>query len=535
MSFIINRRKFLGSTAAAAAAFTIVPRHVLGGPGYIPPSEKITLAHIGFGTQAIKEVDGLLSDPNFQLIAVCDVEKDGVNHKEWAKGTVRDAIRRLLQEPTWREGKDWVPGRRDVGKEVIETYYKKHGTTQVVSTYEDFREMLEKEKDLDAVKVMTPDHMHMVASLAAMRKGKHTMVHKPLANRILEGRLIIDTAKKANVMTHFLPAGEGLSVKMVKQWIDEGAIGTLKEIHNWTARPVWPQYTKIPTDKPPIPKDFNWELWLGPVPSRQYHSEYTHTTFRGWFDFGGGAFPDMGIYSTWPIYQTFDLDAPYCVETRPGTVCEVVDGNVCTKIDNDYAFPLSGMARLRFRAKGSRPAIDFFWYEGGMKPPTPEEYAEGDTRDLPLEGMMYVGDKGKILAGFNTTSPRIIPEAKMEEFRKGRNIEKPEPLSPGSWPNQPQGAFPGRSGQPIAARAPRQPEPAGNPLITAIRTGKRSWADFSLCQPITDGHNLVAISYRMGGKKLLWDAEACKITNLPEANKYLTRDYRKGWEQVPSA
>ena len=239
--------------------------------------------------------------------------------------------------------------------------------------------MLEKEKDLDAVKVMTPDHMHMVASLAAMRKGKHVMVHKPLANRVLEGRLIIETAKKTDVKTHFLPAGEAPSVKMVADWIDQGAIGTLREIHNWSARPVWPQYTKMPTDRPPIPKDFNWELWLGPVPDRPYHPWYTHTTFRGWYDFGGGALPDMGIYSMWPIYRTFDLDAPYCVETRPGTVCEVVDKNVCTKIQNDYAFPLSAMARLRFAAKGSRPAIDIFWYEGGMKPPTPEEYADGDT------------------------------------------------------------------------------------------------------------------------------------------------------------
>jgi len=242
----------------------------------------------------------------------------------------------------------------------------------------------------------------------------------------------------------------------------------------------------------------------------------------------------MGIYSMWPIYRTFDLDAPYCVETRPGTVCDVFDKNVCSKIDNDFAYPLSGMARLRFAAKGSRPAIDIFWYEGGMKPPTPEEYADGDTRDLPLEGMMYVGDKGKILAGFRTDNPRIIPESKMTEFRKGRNIAAPTPLSPGRWPNQPQGAFPGRGGQPAPSAAPeRAPqEPRQNALIEAIRTGGRSFADFSYAQPITDGHNLVAISYRMGGKKLLWDAAAAKITNLPEANKYLTREYRKGWEQV---
>jgi hypothetical protein len=306
---------------------------------------------------------------------------------------------------------------------------------------------------------------------------------------------------------------------------------------------VWPQYTKVPTDRPPIPKDFNWELWLGPVPDRPYHPWYTHTTFRGWYDFGGGPLPDMGIYSMWPLYRTFDLDAPYCVETSPGTVVEVVDGNVCAKIENDYSFPLSAMARLRFAAKGSRPAIDIFWYEGGMKPPTPDEYA-AEGKELSMEGMMFVGDKGKILAGFRTDSPRLIPESKMTEFRKGRNIAAPAPLGPGSWPNQPRGAFPGRGGAPgqapgqaggQAARGGRgQQEPRQNALVEAIRTGGRSFADFSYAAPITDGHNLVAISYRMGGKRLLWDAAAAKITNLPEANQYLTREYRKGWEQKPA-
>ena len=156
----INRRKFLGSTAAAAAAFTIVPRHVLGGPGFIPPSDKITLAHIGMGTQAIRNLGELLADTNFQLTAVCDVDKTGGTHLEWAKGSVRDGVRRLLEEPTWFQSRgDVVPGGRDVGKDIIETYYRKHGSKQVVNIYEDFREMLDREKDLDVVKVMTPDHM----------------------------------------------------------------------------------------------------------------------------------------------------------------------------------------------------------------------------------------------------------------------------------------------------------------------------------------------------------------------------------------
>jgi len=330
---------------------------------------------------------------------------------------------------------------------------------------------------------------------------------------------------------------------MVADWIKEGAIGTLREIHNWSCRPLWPHYTKMPTNRPPIPKDFNWELWLGPVPDRPYHPWYTHTTFRGWYDFGGGCMQDMGVYSMWPIFRTLDLDAPYCVETRPGTVCDVVDGNVCDKIQNDYAFPLSSVARMRFAAKGSRPALDILWYDGGMKPQIPDEYEGGD---LNTEGMLWVGDKGKIMGGFRLDSPRIIPASKMDEFRKGRSIEAPGPLSDSmasvmgtaqqvqaarkraaeAQANpQPKQAR-ANQGQARQGQAPRQ-----NALVEAIKTGGKSYADFSYAAPITDAHNLCSISFRLGGQKLLWDAAAAKITNFPEANRYLTREYRKGWEQ----
>ena len=304
-----------------------------------------------------------------------------------------------------------------------------------MNTYVDFREMLEKEKDLDGVKVMTPDHMHMIVSLAAMRKGKHVMVHKPLANRILEGRLIIETARQSKVKTHFLPASTGVAINMVHDWINEGAIGTLREIHNWSARPVWPQYTKLPTDRPPIPKDFNWELWLGPVPDRPYHPWYTHTTFRGWYDFGGGRMPDMGIYSMWPIFQTFDLDRAVLCRDQAGHGLRGRGQECLRKIQNDYSFPLSSTARMRFAAKGVQAGDRLFWYDGGMKPPTPEEY-DGGRQGSAAEGMMYVGDKGKILAGFNSDSPRIIPESKFTEFRTARNIPAPPPMQRPTGPSR---------------------------------------------------------------------------------------------------
>src|SRR5689334_11015325 len=212
----LSRRQFMVTGGAAATAFTIVPRHVLGGTGYVAPSEKITLACIGFGTQAIREIGGILASPDVQVVAVCDVEKDGVNYLEWSKHDVRNTIRRLIQNPNWREGSDHVPGGRDVGKEVVEAYYAKQpGREQFkgCSTYSDYRELLEKEKDVTAVKVMTPDHTHAPISIAALKKGLNVVVHKPLANRLLEARAVIETARAKKLATHFLPASEGASQK----------------------------------------------------------------------------------------------------------------------------------------------------------------------------------------------------------------------------------------------------------------------------------------------------------------------------------
>src|SRR4051812_32273214 len=275
----ITRRKFIATAGVAAAGFTIVPRHVLGGAGYVPPSEKITLACIGFGTQAIREVGGILARPEVQIVAVCDVEKDGRNYLEWSKNDIRNTIRRLIQEPNWREGSNHTPGGRDVGKEVVEAYYaKQRGQDHFkgCATYADFRELLEKEKDVTAVKVMTPDHTHATISLAALKKGMNVIVHKPLANRLLEARAGIETARSKQLATHFMPANLGASQKQAVDMIKNGAIGTLREIHSWSMRRMWPQFPPLPTDTPPVPAGFDWTLWLGPSRDRRYHPNYTH-------------------------------------------------------------------------------------------------------------------------------------------------------------------------------------------------------------------------------------------------------------------
>jgi predicted dehydrogenase len=505
----LSRRKFIAASGAAAAAFTIVPRHVLGGAGFVAPSEKITVAHIGCGTQGLRELPGLLAMPEVQIVAACDPVKESYDYVDWSKDGLRADLAQALGKPDWKRGAPGIPGGRDVLKEVVETYYaSKRGSEKFngCTAYNDFRELLEKEKDVNAVKIMTPDHLHATVAIVAMKRGKHVMMHKPIANRLLEARLVIETARKTKVATHFLPASDGANVRQIKAWVDAGAIGTLREIHNWSNRPVWPQYPTIPTDTPPIPKDFDWELWLGPSMDRPYHPHYTNAVFRGWYEFGGGALADMGHYSLLPVFNLFGLDAPFAVESRPSHVCTLRD-NVAVKIRNDYSFPDACTIRFRFAAKGARPALDLFWYDGSMRPPTPEEL-EAANKELAAEGMMFVGDKGKILAGFLGEDPQIIPERKMREFQAAAKL-------------------PDAARQRESGRGRRE---AGALWVAACKGGPPTYGDFLLAGPISDAFNLGAVSLRLGGKRLAFDATGPKVTNVAEANKCLTREYRSGWE-----
>jgi predicted dehydrogenase len=502
----LSRRRFMLSSGAAAGVFAIVPRHVLGGPGFVAPSEKLTLACIGFGTQAVREIGGILSRPDVQIVAVCDVEKDGVNYLEWGKNEIRNTLRQLMQDPTWRESFVHPPGGRDVGKELVETCYAKQRGQEKFrgcATYVDFRELLEKEKDVTAVNVMTPDHTHAAISIAALKRGMNVVVHKPLANRLLEARAVIETARAQKVATHFLPASEGAAQKQAIDMVRAGAIGTLREIHNWSMRPVWPQFPTLPTDTPPVPAGFDWTLWLGPSLDRPYHPNYTHTNFRGWYEFGGGSIADMGHYSLWPLFQLLELDSPVSVESTPSHVSSVSD-HVCRRIKNDFSFPAACTVRMRFAAKGKRDALDIFWYDGGIKPATPEELM-AENKELAEEGMLFVGTSGKILAGFRSENPRLIPEASMRAY------QGPKP------PTESERQERGRSGREAS-------------WVNAFKGGPATYGDFLLAGPICDAMNLAAISLRLGGRRLLWDSANARIKNIADANKFLTREYRRGWE-----
>lgn len=505
----MNRREFVGS-AAASLAFTIVPRQVLGGPKYVAPSDKLTMGYIGCGKQGLDELINLVPNPQVQIVAVCDPEKYNENYVEFANKGLRNNIRRVLEKPTWGEAIQGCPGGRDVGREIVETYYSKvrGGTTyKGCTTYADFRVLLEKEKDLDAVKVMTPDHLHATVAIAAMRKGLNVVMHKPLANRVFESRLVEETARKTGVATHLLAYLNGPD-PTIKEMLDNGAIGTLREVHNWTDRAFWPAYHSIPTDTPPVPKDFDWDLYLGPALERPWHPYYGHGTFRGWYDFGAGAIADMGFYSLWPIFATLDLPVPDRIEASTSTDSEIINQVSAVKV-NDFSFPNAAQVRFRFPSVGEKTPVPLYWYEGGIKPYTPEAL-EMDGQEIPVMGTMYVGDRGIILGN------QIYPEKRRREYLQGK--EAPQQADRRG----------GRDVESLWVPAFKGGEPSPGNFLSAANCGETVCLAGAAIRHARKNFKTIFTEHTT--PVLKYDAQNMKFTNVPEANEYLIREYRKGWE-----
>jgi hypothetical protein len=527
----VNRRKFLGM-AAASSAFTIVPRHVLGGQGVVAPSDKITVGYIGAGSQGLGELPGMLQMPEFQIVAFCDPVKYSTSYIDFDdppkpgapfEGRRKVALAEFMGKPDWHKGEPGLPGGRDVAKEVTDWYYAKErgkDNYKGINLYADFRELLEKEK-IDMVKIMTPDHLHATVAIAAMKKGKHVVVQKPLANRMNEARLVIETARQKGVATYFL-AWFG-RIDAIAKMINDGAIGTLKQIHVFSTRPVWPSGQLLPTERPPIPANFDWDLWLGPVPQRPYSPKYTNLAFRGWYDFGGGAIADDGIYSMWPIFRSLNLPSPIsAIPTAPRPFyIKGTDSLVSTPVINEHSFPVACQITFRIPAANGRPAFDIYWYDGMLKPPKPEEFDEdGRDWDPTNGGVLYIGDKGKIFNG------RLLPESRAKAY--GQAPEAPRGQFPTGGAARGQAAGAARGQAAGAARA-RAANPWVDEFIKAIRGGPQPEGSFLNALEISDLVNLGAVALR-AGSKVEFDPKAVRITNNEAANKFLTREYRNGWE-----
>jgi len=483
----ISRRAFV-SGAASAAAFTIAPRRVLGGPGYVAPSDKITIACIGVGSQGTRVMMDFIKHADAQIVSVCDVNKESSDYVEWGANELRDKERALLGNNEW--GQDWKgpTAGREPARRLVEAYYGKDttlGAYRGCSSYNDYRELLEKEKDLDAVIVGTPDHTHAVISIAAMRKRKHVFCQKPLTHSIYEARKVAEVARETGVATQVAVGNQASeATRLLCEWIWAGAIGPVREVHNWSTRPFWPQGLERPDKEEPIPPGFDWDLWLGPAPSRPFNRVYLPFVWRGWYDFGTGAIGDMGCYSFDTIFRVLKLGPPESVEASS------------TRVFRE-TFPTASIIYFNFPARGEMPPVRLTWYDGGLRPPRPKELEEEREMGRGGEGLLFIGDAGTIMCGFNGANPRLIPESKMQEFKQP---PKTLPRSPGN----------------------------DREWLDACKGGAPGGANFQFEGPITEAVLLGNVALR-ARKKIYWDAPNMKITNSAEAQQYVHCEYRQGW------
>ena len=502
---LLSRRQFLRQSTAAAAGLTIVPRRVLGGVGYVPPSDKVNMAFIGVGSQGLRVMLRFLREPDVQGVAVCDVNKSSADYPQWDTHEFCHSVRKLLAVDS---GWDWlspdqpieltpslkvtsgVAGREPCQK-IVEAYYggqNRSGVYSGCTAYTDFRELLEKQKDLDAVVVCTTDNLHAAVSAAAMKKRKHVFCQKPLTHTIFEARRLAEVARETGVATQIAVGNQASEdTRLLCEWIWDGAIGPVKEVFNWSNRPFWPQGLERPAGSEPVPEGLDWNLWLGPAPERPFHHGYLPFVWRGWTDFGCGALGDMGSYSFDTIFRVLKLEAPASVEAS-------------STPRYPETFPWASIVHYSFPARGDMPPVKFTWYDGGLKPPRPEEL----ENDHPIEGeedegLLFVGDRGKILCRFSGGHPRIIPEAKMNSYKQP---PKTLPRSPGNereW-------------------------------LDACKGGKaKPGGNFEFSGMVTETLLLGNVAVQTG-QKLHWDRTNMKVLDSEAAQRLVRPERRAGWE-----
>lgn len=477
-----TRRDFMGVTAAATA-FTIVPRHVLGGSRYTAPSDMVNVAGIGVGSMGRRNVMSLRTpEAMLERMKQAEEERKKRQAENQDSGQSNRRRRRWRQEPKNLAN---IVALCDVDDKYAADAIKDYPKAQF---FKDYRKMLETVKELDAVVIATPDHTHAVIAMAAMRMGKHVFVQKPLTRTVHEAQQLAAVAKEMNVVSQMGNQGHASEgARLIKEWIDDGAIGSVSEVHVWTNRPVWPQGDLKRPEKMPVPENLDWDLWLGPAPAKDYHKDVCHFNWRGWQDYGTGALGDMGAHLLDHPYWALDLKYPKTIQASS------------TKF-SDEAYPLAEMVTYEFPARGEKPPVTLTWYDGGLTPPRPEVMEEGRRMGAGGSGVLYVGSKGVLMHGDYGRGPRLIPETAMDAYEKP---EKTLPRSPGiheEW-------------------------------IDAIKNGGQSTTDFSYSGPLTETMLLGNVAVLLQGKntKLDWDAETRRFTNLDEANELLHYQYREGW------
>jgi predicted dehydrogenase len=516
----ISRRTFLNDAAkagAALSAFSIVPRHVLG-RGYTPPSALLNIAVVGCGGMGTGNAEAVGSE---NLVAFCDVDPA------------------YMERNVMGDGRDTRPP--SPARATLREKYQK------ATKYTDFREMLAKHRDLDAVIIATPDHMHAPVAAAAMRAKKHVYVQKPLTWSVYESRLLKRLAKEHKVVTQMGNQGHSREgTRRIVEWLRAGIIGDVKEVHIFTDRPArfWAQGLPRPARPAPLvpagtapaapsgpvmargnvgamrnalaaamsaadatpPPGLRWDLYLGPVAEDvPYHPVYHPFTWRGWVDFGVGALGDMGAHLIDQAYWALDLTQPTSIEatsslwgteTIPVPAGAPADARPTTR---QVSYPMATTVHYNFPANGKRPALKLFWYDGGLYPPRPEMLP--DEINLVAEGgAMFIGDKGLLIHETYGDNPRLFPVSVAEAGAAvPRSIERIADRHEINW-------------------------------VRACKGETTASSPFEYGASLNETMLLGIAALRAGqGRKLYYDAESMQFTNGADANKFLTREYRAGW------
>jgi len=467
-----SRRQFMGAAASAAVATTILPRHVLGGRGFVAPSDKVNVAIIGVGGQGRSNVRSLLHEDDCQIIAIADP------CEEWDL------------TPFYYGGK---AGRAPIKAE-IEDHYRAKTPNYTCAVYEDFRVMLEKEKAIDAVLVATPDHSHAYISVLAMKAGKHVYCEKPLTHDIWEARAVAKVARETGVATQMGNQGRSTEGhRQTAEWIWDGAIGAVREVHSWGGSTPFATGRGRPQGTPPVPAGLNWDLWLGPREFRPYHPAYAPFGWRGYWAFGGGALPDLAIHHLDPAFNALALDTPQTVEaTASGGVDDEVVG---------FGMLVTWRYGERASEHGKMGPVSVHWYDGGLRPPTPPGIDADDPRQRLGEGnsgVVFVGEKGLITCAGWSGMPRLLPLELHREYQRPANTLARVEGHHADWLQACKG---------------------GSPASGSFDYGAR------LCEFVMLGN--VALRAQ---KVIKWDGANMKVTNAPGADRFLKEPYRAGWE-----
>ena len=471
-----SRRTFLRNGLLAAAGFYIVPRSVLG-RGFTAPSDKLQIAGIGAGGKGESDLYNFFMSGKADIVALADVDS-----RQTAKSRSR---------------------------------YTK------ANVYEDFREMLDKEKGrIDAVSVSTPDHTHAVAAMAAVQLGKHVYVQKPLTHDIYEARMLTEAARKHKVVTQMGNQGaSGDGVRKLQDWYNAGVIGDVHTIYCYTDRPVWPQGISWPTSSSPIPAGLNWDLWLGTAPKKDYIDGLLPFNWRGWWDYGTGALGDMACHIMAPAFAVLGLGYPVAAE------CSVATRYTAPwqRVYSPDSPPAASHIILTFKGQNGKPDVKLHWMDGGIQPERPAELGPNEVMGDGGNGVIFEGTKGKMMAGTYGVNPQLLPTNLTATTKVPQTIERVKGGAEGHYAAWVEACIAG-PGSKEHKMLSSHFDIAG-PLTESVLMGNLAIRSFDYKG--TDKKGLT--TYPGRNIQLLWDGPNMKITNFDPANQFVKRTYRDGW------